>query len=270
METEPNFLDIIHCRGSAESAVLLATLETLCGAENGMDNRTVSYSYKDIRYSLTRSRRRTTSVSIDQEGTVVVLVPEAFTDEEVVELIESRRKWIYRHLAQWREQNSRQSQPLYASGEEFLLAGRAYRLKVVAHAAEPLTLRDGQFVLRQENASRSSADLLFKAFYREKALERIPGRVEQLAAQVNHRPRSVEIVDLRHRWATCTADGSLHFHWKCITLPLPIIDYVILHQLIYLLHRAETDAFWSAMDNVLPDYQQRQQWLKDHNTAMSL
>ena len=45
--------------------------------------------------------------------------------------------------------------------------------------------------------------------------------------------------------ASCLADGSLHFHWKCLMEPLTVIDYIVVHELCHLHQRDHTDAFWN-------------------------
>ena len=64
-------------------------------------------TYKDIEYSLKRSRRKTASIYIERDGQVSVLVPEKLSDRQIEDLLESRRKWIYTHLAEWHDLNSR-------------------------------------------------------------------------------------------------------------------------------------------------------------------
>ena len=56
--------------------------------------------YKDIQYTLTRSRRKTASIYIERDGGVTVLVPSELSDTQVEKVLEGKRKWIYRHLAE--------------------------------------------------------------------------------------------------------------------------------------------------------------------------
>lgn len=47
-------------------------------------------TYKDIEYSLKRSRRKTASIYIERDGTVSVLVPESLRDADIDSMIESK------------------------------------------------------------------------------------------------------------------------------------------------------------------------------------
>lgn len=43
--------------------------------------------------------------------------------------------------------------------------------------------------------------------------------------------------------------------------PVKIQDYVAVHELAHLRERRHTDAFWNTVGAVLPDYEDRKDWL---------
>ena len=57
-------------------------------------------AYKDIEYTLRRSERKTASIYIERDGEVSVFVPDELTDIQIDDLLESKRKWIYRNQAE--------------------------------------------------------------------------------------------------------------------------------------------------------------------------
>lgn len=227
-------------------------------------------SFKDIEYTLVRSRRKTASIYIERDGKVSVLVPEELTPSQIEDVLESKRKWIYRNLAEWQDLNARKVERDYVNGEGFLYLGRSYRLKLVSDLEKPLMLRDGYFWLRTTNGSIPDADEAFKEFFREKGQLRIPPRVDYYQAKMGVESKAVKIMDLKHRWASCSAGGNLNFHWKCMMAPLTIIDYIVVHELAHLIHPNHTAAFWNEVDKVMPDYQERKEWLRGHGAGMDL
>lgn len=227
-------------------------------------------TFKDIKYSLIRSRRKTASIYIERDGKVSVFVPEKLTIGQVEDLLEGKRKWIYRNLAEWQDLNARKVRRDYVNGEGFLYLGRAYRLKLVPELDEPLMLKDGCFCLRSSNGSIPNADAAFKEFYRQKGTIRIPPRVAHFKAKMDVEPRSVKVIDLKHRWASCTPTGNLNFHWKCMMAPLTVLDYIVVHELAHLLHPNHTKAFWNQVDKVMPDFQERKEWLRENGAGMDL
>ncbi|MDB5342480.1 MAG: Metal-dependent hydrolase [Schlesneria sp.] len=227
-------------------------------------------AFKDIKYTLVRNRRKTASIYIERDGRISVLVPEDLTKKQIESLLESKRKWIYRNLAEWQDLNATKVHRDYVNGEGFLYLGRSYRLKLVSDQDEPLMLKDGYFCLRSNNGSIPDADSVFKNFYREKGSARIPARVEYFQAKMGVEPKSVRVMELKHRWASCSPGGNLQFHWKCAMAPLTVLDYVVVHELAHLIHANHTAAFWNEVDKVIPDYQQRKEWLRVNGAGMDL
>jgi predicted metal-dependent hydrolase len=227
-------------------------------------------TYKDIEYCLKRSERKTASIYIERDGKVTVIVPAKLTAPEIDALLESKRRWIYQSLAEWQDLNAQRVQREYVNGEGFLYLGRSYRLKRVKGLAEPVMLKEGYFCLRTSIRTRPEADAAFTAFYRQKGLSRIPPRVEHFEKKLGVQPKVVRVIDLKHRWASCSAGGNLNFHWKCMMAPLSVLDYVVVHELAHLVHPNHTTAFWSLVDKVLPDYQERKDWLRVNGAGMDL
>ena len=84
--------------------------------------------YKDIEYTLKHSRRKTASIYIERDGKVSILIPEQLTNKQVEALIESKKRWIYKNLAEWQDLNATRVNREYVNGEGFLYLGRSYRL----------------------------------------------------------------------------------------------------------------------------------------------
>lgn len=116
-------------------------------------------------------------------------------------MLESKRKWIYRNLAEWEDLNAARTEREYVNGEGFLYLGRSYRLKLVDEQDSPLMLKDGYFCLRSNNGSAPDADAAFKEFFREKGKARIPERVEHFQTRMG-----VEAAEVKSH--LCSARGS--------------------------------------------------------------
>ena len=53
-----------------------------------------------IAYQIKRSRRSTADVIVERDGSVLVRAPESLPDERIEDLVESKRYWIYKNLAE--------------------------------------------------------------------------------------------------------------------------------------------------------------------------
>ena len=235
-----------------------------------MQSRQVS----DIEYQLLPgTERRTTDIVIERDGVITVRPPANMKPEQVDETVLSKRMWIYRNLAEWRDLNATRVVREWVSGESFLYLGRHYRLLLVSKQDEPLKLREGRFCLLRsviENGGKDAAQKVFEGFYMEKGIARLRKRVDFFASKVGVEPGKIQIKDLGYRWASCLTSCDLHFHWKCLMAPLTIIDYIVVHELCHLRHRDHADAFWNEVDKVMPDYRDRKEWLRIRGAELDL
>jgi predicted metal-dependent hydrolase len=228
----------------------------------------------DIEYQLMPGAdRKTTDIVIERNGVIAVRPPSNYTPEQVDAVVKSKRMWIYRNLAEWRDLNSTAVVREWVNGETFLYLGRAYRLALITEQTEPLKLIEGRFCLKRllvDTGGASAAKKAFEVYYAEKGLQRISERVKYYAPKIGVTASSINVKDMSFRWASCSKSGALNFHWKCMMAPPKIIDYIIVHELCHMHQRNHSDAFWNEVDKVMPDYRERKEWLRKNGAGLSL
>ena len=52
--------------------------------------------------------------------------------------------------------------------------------------------------------------------------------------------------------------------------PANIIDYIVVHELCHLHHLDHTDAFWNEVDKIMPDYEERKEWLRKNGAGLDI
>lgn len=226
------------------------------------------HTYKDIDYALKKSDRKTTSIYIERDGSVSVLAPEPFNTQKIEQVLEQKRRWIYRGLAEWQDLNRTRVQREYVNGESFAYLGRNYQLAQVTNQHQPLLLKQGKFCLDKTEVAQAPEH--FKAFYKKHLASRLRKRLPEYAAKLGVKPKSFRVIELQNRWGSCTAEGVINFHWKCAMLPPNVLDYIIVHELAHLNHPNHTPIFWHAVEKVLLNYEAEKNWLKFNGAGMTL
>lgn len=227
----------------------------------------------DISYQIVRSRRATADIVIERDGSILVRAPESIPDERIEDMVEAKRYWIYKNLAEWRDLNATRVLREYRNGEGFLYLGRSYRLLLVANQAEPLLLKNGRFCLQRDlvdEGAIEAAKTAFRDYYIARGIERILQRLNYFAPKVGVTPHGIDVRELGNRWASCSPNGNLAFHWKCMMAPQSIIDYIVVHELCHFHHLDHTDAFWNEVDKVIPNYGERKEWLRVNGAGLDV
>ena len=222
-------------------------------------------------YEVVRSNRKTASISIERDGRVLVRAPRSLSDEQIQDLVESRRYWIHKSLTQWRTMNASRVKREYVNGEGFLYLGMSYRLLLVSGQKEPLKLKGGRFCLKADGngAVVGDPEEIFKRFYRKKGREKIPPRVEYYRKRMGISEKTVRVMELGYRWASCSKKG-LNFHWKCMMAPAAVLNYIIVHELAHVIYQSHQDAFWNEVEKIMPEYREHHAWLQKHGANMRL
>jgi predicted metal-dependent hydrolase len=227
----------------------------------------------DISYQVVRSRRATADIVIERDGSILVRAPESVPDERIEDMVEAKRYWIYKNLAEWRDLNATRVLREYRNGEGFLYLGRSYRLLLVANQTEPLLLKNGRFCLQRDlvdEGAIEAAKAAFRDYYISRGSERITQRLNYYAPKVGVAPHGIDVRELGNRWASCSPNGNLAFHWKCMMAPQSIIDYIVVHELCHFHHLDHTDAFWNEVDKVIPNYGERKEWLRVNGAGLDV
>ena len=230
-------------------------------------------TFNGISYTLVRSGRKTADIIIEPDGGVVVRVPEHVSEERIESIIESKRLWIYKNLAEWRDLNATRVIREYKNGEGFLYLGRSYRLLLVTDQRELVILKNGRFCLRRDLVGESGIDAsqtAFVGYFTQRGQDWISRRVAYFAPKAGVVPRKCVVRDVGMRWASCSPTGNLAFHWKCMMAPPRIIDYIVVHELCHFLHLDHSEAFWNEVDKLMPDWKERKEWLSRHGAAMDI
>ena len=229
---------------------------------------------RDIEYHLLPGTpRKTTDIVIERDGIVTVRPPIDYTPEQVDAVVESKRMWIYRNLAEWKDRNASAAVREWVNGETFLYLGCAYRLALVSEQDCPLQLKEGRFCLSRtviEQGGKAAAKQAFETYFTDKGQPRFSERINYFAPKVGVQIAGIKVKDMGYRWASCGTGGVLNFHWKCMMAPLKIIDYIVVHELCHFHHRNHSDAFWNEVDKVMPDYRERKEWLRKHGASLEV
>jgi len=217
----------------------------------------------EVRYS---SRRKTLGLTVDRLGELIVHAPEVTDKAELRCWIGHRLLWVNQKLLLKDANHCRERQMQPVSGETISYLGRNYRLRVVTKQEEPLAFDGHWFTLRRRD--KSEIALLLQQWYQDVGQEWFVQRVARWHRKAGLTPKDIQVKTLGYRWASCSKSGVLRFNWKLLQLPIRLIDYVIVHELIHLKERNHTPAFWRILEEVLPDWQTRKDELAAAQTEL--
>jgi predicted metal-dependent hydrolase len=214
------------------------------------------------------SRRRTVGITVERDGSLVLATPPQVPVEKLEAIVNQRRFWIYTKLIQKESLQSPQDHKRYLPGEGFYYLGRSYRLRLVDTAKTPLRLYQGQFELLRSHQDQGRT--CFTQWYREHLTPYLTSIIAATARRIEQEPRKYQIRELGNRWGSCSPNGDLYFHWRVALLPRPMIDYLVVHEMIHLVQPHHNQDFWDRVERIVPDWLDRKNWLAKHGALYDL
>ncbi|MBP1750082.1 MAG: hypothetical protein H6Q52_2621 [Deltaproteobacteria bacterium] len=215
-------------------------------------------SYRIVR---SKNRKRTMTLKLERNGTVIILVPDRTPKEEIRRFFNSKVPWIHKKLGEYRECLEKSDTPKnFITGEKFLYLGDEYPLEIIQGQVSRLTLSQGMFTLCKNH--KTDGRQMFIRWYKTRAHDIFAERVAFYAKNLGVQFNSIRITTARTRYGSCSFDDRLAFSYRLIMAPYPIIDYIIVHELAHIRIKNHSRDFWEYVETILPDYRQSKTWLK--------
>lgn len=222
----------------------------------------------ELTYKIKRSpRRRKLTITVERDRSIVVRAPESLSDEDIREIVESRRRWIdekTKHAQKYATLPHPPGKEL-VNGESTLYLGRKYRIELVDSDAEEVVFDERFLIPRSMSRERRT---VLRKWYRERAREEILPRVVKFAEELGVQYSAAKIVENRYRWGSCTAGDQVTLNWRLIKAPMFVVDYVIVHELAHLLEANHTPRFWNIVRTQSPRTEKARDWLREHGQLL--
>jgi len=220
-----------------------------------------------INYSIKYSERKTISIIVERDRSVLVRAP-LNTSEELIENEISKRKFLlFQKINHTQKYNLPRDRMEFVSGESLLYFGKYYKLEVVNELINGIEF-DNKFLISIND--QKEAKQYLKTWYIKQAQEKIIPKVKSFANSLGVNYKKISILDLKYRWGSCTPKDNINFNWRLIKAPGFVIDYIIVHELTHLLEANHTPTFWNIVSVQLPHYENAKEWLKENGKLLEV
>jgi len=216
--------------------------------------------------NVVRSKRKTIAMYVPDAVTVQVRAPSHTPQKIIDEFLQKHRGWIIKQQTNVKIKQLKQKK--FVDGEEFAYLGQAVPLKIHKIISPPLSLCDGSFNLSQTHLAKAKS--LFISWYKKQAAKIITERTKYFAEKYDLKYKGLRVTDAKTRWGSCSRSGKLSFSLKLVMAPLPVVDYVVIHELSHTIHHNHSQRFWETVATFCPDYKEKRKWLKIQGHTLSL
>lgn len=140
-------------------------------------------------------------------------------------------------------------------------------LSVSIHGQQIITsLPDGKSISDHETQNIIRPVII--KILRKEARGYLPRRLEFLAEKHGFSYSRVRLSHASSRWGSCSLSGTISLNIALMKLPLPLIDYVLVHELCHTKELNHSKRFWSLVEKCSPDYSALRQEIKQYSPTI--
>ena len=220
-----------------------------------------------VGYELRRSRRRSIGFVVAAEG-LSVSAPRWVGVVEIESALREKAKWILRKLQEQRERAARLDAARVAwregttipfLGEPVILVLDPRTTGAVLHTDAQALPGVPRLTLHLGLPQAAEADQIRDAvqcWLQRQARRIFDERCALFAQRLGVRMTRLSLSSASTRWGSASADGSIRLNWRLVHFGVPVIDYVVTHELAHLREMNHGPAFWDVVRAALPDFEQ--------------
>lgn len=223
-----------------------------------------------------RAYRRRIGLTLQVNGCIRVVAPKTVPLSYIQQFLQEHDEWIETNLQRYQGLRDTYPPKSYRAGEKFLFLGReiVLRFEMKSSLSRPqIEVREGDLIVslpvemgRGFKPEESHPELapLIVAFFEKAGRQLLTQRLQHYSEKMELRPTSVSFRAQKTRWGSCSAVGRISLNWRLIVAPLPVVDYVVVHELSHLRHYNHSAAFWNLVGTQVPRYAELRNWLRKH------
>lgn len=232
-----------------------------------VEQRSIQLADKLISYTLKRSsRRRSIGLQINDHG-LTVSMPLRASEKWLHSVLQEKAGWVVEKLENW--QSHKAPVQKWADGEHIMFRGETFALRVIASRFKtPPQLTPTELIVHVTDSSNQAViKKTVQQWYKQEALRVFGECVEHFSPLMSVAPSELKLTSARTQWGNCNVQGVVRLNWQLVTMPLPLIDYVVVHELAHLQEMNHSPAFWRVVESACPDYAEIRRELRNWNPA---
>lgn len=210
---------------------------------------------------LIRVKRRSIALIVNNKGEFIVRAPLRAKDSEIWAFIAKKQDWIIEKRTK-AQTNAIKFKLDLADDQIFNMFGKQYVVKL--ECCKTAKIIDEKLILPVNEPKKFLINLL-----KRELKKYLVKRVEEIATIYQFEYKSISITSARTSWGSCGGRNTLNFSFNLAMCPLPVIDYIIVHELCHTKIKNHSAKFWNMVKQIMPEYKVCEKWLKDNRAIVN-
>ena len=241
-----------------DSLQSVPTLPVSSGTE-----RRLAVANRILVYRLHRVRRRTIGFQVNERG-LTIRAPRSIALKEIESAIVENQRWIFAKQIEWHtwSERVRKSAIRFAEGGVVRYLGKLMTLRLGSPVADANYDANEIHLALPIAAPEADVRQALQAWLQAQARNIIAERLARFGDRIPERFAGWRLSSARTQWGSCSHNGRVRLNWRLVHFALPVIDYVIAHELAHLRELNHSARFWDDVARLLPGFEAARDQIK--------
>jgi hypothetical protein len=233
-----------------------------------LNKHKITYKNQIIEYQIIRKDVKNINLSVKPSMKVIVSANEKIKEKDIHAFVETKSRWIYNHLTKFEKTQSKTKEKSYVSGESLRYLGKQYMLIVKESPKNEMKYYQAKLFMYVNDKNdyelkkhiynewlKERAEIVFK-----KVLDKMYGSISIYDVKY---PK-LTVRKMKTRWGSCNASkNKININLSLIKAPKTSIEYVMLHELVHLIHPNHSKEFYDLLGALMPSHEKRKKVLDE-------
>lgn len=219
--------------------------------------KTLEYNNEKIQYILKRKNVKNINIRI-KNNIVNISANNSVSEKYIENILLSKWNWLIKALNKKENIFLHNKEYKYIKGEEFLYLGEKYYLDIIKSNKNKVILNSSLNLYIKDNTDTNTKKKILDTWFLNEMdyvfKDSFKRNYPLISAYTNVKPK------LRYRkmtasWGNCRMpSGIITLNKYLIRTPLDFIDYVMVHELVHLVHQNHGKDFYELLEKLMPNW----------------
>ncbi len=219
-------------------------------------------------------RRNATRASISRKS-IIIRIPLFLNREEQFKQVLQMKAWARKKLEEHPERFKPKIEKEYKHGDTLNIGNEEYALNIILKDKDSSSASIvGNIVylyitsrLPEEQQKKHIATLLSRCIAK-KRIPQLKKRIDEINTKYfNQKINKIFFKNMSSRWGSCSEHRNINISTRLLFAPDDALTYVCIHELAHLIEMNHSEKFWRLVENAMPDYKEKQKWLKENGES---
>jgi predicted metal-dependent hydrolase len=252
------------------------------------------YENKEIEFDIIRRKRKTICIKIEGSEGIIVSAPLRTSKDYILQVVQNKADWIIKKQDEIRKRSSKKITREVTEGSTFMYLGQEYPLDLIFEEGRKnitVELRKEaynepskyitsnidinsenkfkreifgkqKFIIHTNTMDAERIKMAFEKWYRAETLKIVTTRIDYYANNFKDKVTNIRVKEQKRRWASCTGKNAILFNWRISMARADVLDYIVVHEMCHMDHRNHSKYFWNRVEEIIPNYREKHDWLK--------